>query len=228
MVFIGPGAVGQFFRNGLLCVALAAACEADRPDFGGPPSPSPSGDAGGGGQGGRPERPAAVDRPDADPTSAEPLPPAQAALWVALSAGQGATCPSARSFQLPDGARETIVGPSGQGDRIVDGGEHVVQCRVIPSPDIDGTFDLDLRLASGEIGNFHASGTGSDAGGTLQVDFSTTQLSLSQEGCTISVDTVLLGAVWIRSLSCPSLHDSSSPGVSCVGNGGLIFENCSN
>ena len=153
--------------------------------------------------------------------------PRQGVFWLGLSPAQGGTCSSSRTFVVPEGARDTIVSTDAQGDRIVDSGADQVICSVSPVAGAEGSFRVSMRLSSGEIGDFSGSGTMSKAsGGQFDLNFTTTSFSLQQEGCTVTVETVKAGAVWIKSLNCPNLRERSSPSIACVGNGGIILENC--
>jgi len=156
----------------------------------------------------------------------------QTVFWVSLTTALGKTCSSARSFSLPDDtARDNIVNGGG-GARLKDGGENIVECTVSEG-NAPGTFDVSYRVSKGEIGSYSANGVvtmppGQKTGtGTLDVGFQSTQFSLTQEGCTATVNQAIAGAIWISSLSCPSLRDPSSPAIECVGSGGFIAENCS-
>jgi hypothetical protein len=155
------------------------------------------------------------------------VPPTQAVFWLALSPGQGASCSSSQTYAVPATARATITSSTGVGDRVVDSGADLVQCRVLPSATA-GSFNVSLRLSSGEIGNFIASGvlpaTGS---GQLDVSFTSTAFSLEQDNCTATIETLNAdGAVWVSNLSCSDLRDDNSPSIACNGTGGVIFENC--
>jgi hypothetical protein len=89
---------------------------------------------------------------------------------------------------------------------------------------------VSLEISSGGIGNLGMSGTAvSGVGGAnLRLNFQTRDFFLGQEqGCTGDVQFVKPGAIWVRNLTCSNLIDPSSPGVSCIGNGGFIIENCS-
>jgi hypothetical protein len=155
----------------------------------------------------------------------EPATP-QAVFWFGLSPATGRTCSSARNYQFPATASQTIASSSGAGDRIVDGGENRVRCQVTAVAGDPNGFDLDADFASGEIGNFSIRGRMSKTvASDLDIDLSG-GFSLEQDGCTATVNNVLGGAVWLSNLSCPNLTDPSSPGIACVANGGLIFENC--
>lgn len=157
-------------------------------------------------------------------------PPDQIVFFLGLSQPAGARCTSSRSFGVPDpsnpvGARTVIFG-SGDGERLEDGGDDLVECRVAES---GGQYEVSLELSSGEIGNLGITGTAvaGAQGATLRVNFQTRDFFLGQEGCTGDVQFVNPGALWIRNLNCPSLTDPASPGVSCDGDGGFIIENCS-
>jgi hypothetical protein len=154
-------------------------------------------------------------------------PSTQAVFWLALSPGQGASCSSNQTYTVPETARNTITSSDGVGARIVDSGADLVQCSVSPSTTA-GSFDVSLRLSSGEIGNFIASGvlpaTGS---GQLDISLRTPEFSLKQDGCTATIEALNAdGAVWVSNLSCPNLRDDNSPAIACNGTGGVIFENC--
>lgn len=150
---------------------------------------------------------------------------------MSLSPSQGSTCSSARTFNVPGPeARATIIG-SGQGPRLVDGDDGRVECNV-SNGSAAGEFNVTVTLSSGEIGSLLLRGAVTLAGdaqgtGTFRVDFTTTQFSLTQTGCTATVEEALPGAVWVSNLTCPDLGDPSSPSIACVGTGGFIAENCS-
>lgn len=152
-------------------------------------------------------------------------PPPQAVFWLGLSAPVGATCSSASSFQYPPTAQGTIVSSTGAGERIVDGGDNLVGC-VVSQAEGDA-FDVSLDFASDVVTSFSASGRLDSSGGEIDINLVTPGFGLEQDSCTATVQTILPGAVWIQSLSCPNLLDPRSPGIRCSGTGGLIFENCS-
>jgi hypothetical protein len=148
-------------------------------------------------------------------------------FWLGLSPVSGGTCSSSRTFNVPETARETIISTDAAGDRIVDSGSDIVICSVSAASGAEGSFRVSMRLSTGEIGNLSGDGVLSKAsGGSFDLNFTTESFSLEQEACVATVETVKAGAIWIRSLSCPNLRDESSPGIACVGNGGIILENC--
>jgi hypothetical protein len=158
----------------------------------------------------------------------------QTVFWMQLGTALGQTCSSTRAFTLPDeSARTTIMNPSDDDERLVDGSDDsLVECTVSEG-NAAGAFDLELNVSSGEIGRLYLRGpitkaAGVDGQGTFDMTFNTTSFSLQQEdlGCTGTVKDARPGAVWITNLSCPSMSDPSSPGVSCTGSGGFIAENC--
>jgi hypothetical protein len=158
-------------------------------------------------------------------------PPDQTAFFLGLSQANNARCTQSRSFGVPDPAnpltaRNVVFGDGNRDVRLEDGGDHLVECRVAQS---GGTYQMSLEISSGEIGNLGVSGTAvSGVGGAnLSVNFQTQNFFLGQEGCTGDVQFVGAGALWVNNLNCPTLTDPSSPGVSCVGSGGFIIENCS-
>lgn len=159
-------------------------------------------------------------------------PPPQTVLWFGLGAAPGTTCSSAKNFQLPADARATVSGSTGVGARLKDGGDTIVECDVRPAAGSTTNYNVSLRFQGGEIGNFVArgaitKGVAAEAAGTLQVSFNTAQFALAQSQCTVAIDTLEPGAVWLRSLRCNNLRDQSSPDIVCDGQGGVIFENCS-
>jgi hypothetical protein len=131
-----------------------------------------------------------------------------------------------QTFQLPDAARETIIDANANGDRLVDGGNDVVECTVTPAD--DNNFRLNARVSSGIVGNFRVNGLISPSNATVDISFvpTTTGSELEQDACTGTVSTVLAGAVWIQNLRCDRMLDARSPNIACNGSGGLIFENC--
>jgi hypothetical protein len=147
---------------------------------------------------------------------------------MSLRPAQGAACSSMRSFELPTGARDTLTGASGEGDRLVEGDDgSLVEC-VVSNAGGGDNFNVSVRLSSGIIGNFRANGTVSASGGTLDVTFLSTLSgsTLEADDCVATVETVIPGALWIDSLECRGLRDVRSPGALCDSSGGLIFENC--
>ena len=158
--------------------------------------------------------------------------PQQAVLWFGLGTAPGATCSSTKNYQYPEGARATVTGASGVGARVKDGSENLVVCDVRLVAGSTTNYNVSLRFQGGEIGNFVANGVLTDqapagAAGTVNVSFNTAQFNLVQSQCTVEVDTLAPGAIWLRGLRCDGLKDPSSPGILCDGQGGLIFENCS-
>jgi len=157
--------------------------------------------------------------------------PAQTAMWFGLGAVPGATCSSNKTFQIPDGARATTSGTSGMGPRVEDGGENAVECDVRLACGSTTNYNVSLRLQVGEIGNFVANGvlTKADdpqAAGTVDVALITPQFSLGQTKCAVGIETLVPGAIWLKTLHCDNMRDPSSPGIACDGQGGVIFENC--
>jgi len=161
--------------------------------------------------------------------------PQQAVAWFGLGqSASGASCSTLKTYQIPDGARTTVTGASGAGERVKDGGDNIVECDVRPASGGTSNYNVSLKFQGGEVGNFIASGAvpapaSADASstGTLDVVFNTGQFGLHQDRCTADIKKLLPGAIWIRSLHCDNLHDPSSPGIACDGQGGVIFENCS-
>ena len=158
--------------------------------------------------------------------------PQQAVVWFGLGTAPGATCSSIKNYQFPDSARATVSGGSGMGDRVKDSGDTLVDCSVRPAGGSSSDYNVSLRFQGGEVGNFVAEGVLTDpkaggAAGTVKVSFNTAQFNLAQAQCTVEIDTLAPGAIWLRGLHCDSLKDQSSPGIICDGQGGVIFENCS-
>ncbi len=156
--------------------------------------------------------------------------PNQAVLWLGLSQAAGAQCSSASSFGVPDKATSRgIIYGNGDGDRLEDGGEDIVNCRVAETA--AGQYDVQFEVSAGEIGNLSMSGTATKTSAdpgqiSLDINFQTTSFSLEQDVCTGSVQYASAGALWVRGLTCNNLRDQSSPGISCQSEGGFIIENC--
>jgi len=158
------------------------------------------------------------------------VPPQQAVFWLGLSSTAQAQCSANRNFTLPADARTTITG-NGQGDRVKDGqdvmgSDALVECTVKETPKGSGSYNVDLTLSVGEIGNFSADGVLTGNSGTVDVNFNTAQFQLEQDDCTADIEQIIGGAVWLQNLHCANMRDPSSPGVSCDALGGVIFENC--
>ena len=158
--------------------------------------------------------------------------PQQSVLWFGLGPAQGMSCSSAKTYQFPEGARATVSGGTGVGERVKDGSDYLVECDVRPASGSTSNYNVSLKFQGGEVGNFVASGvlTDPNAGGTpgtLKVDFATGQFTLAQDQCSVGVKTLVPGAIWLQSLHCDNLKDPSSPSIACDGTGALIFENCS-
>jgi hypothetical protein len=166
---------------------------------------------------------------DAGDTKA-PVPAPRAVVWFALSTSVGGTCSSTRPVEFPPDARTTIgnrIGP-----RVVDGTDgYVIDCRIAPAPDRPGAYGLALRFVGADVRALtimgQITGDGLSTEGNVQVTLETSQFALEQMDCTLAVASLDPGAIWIQSLSCPDLKDPLSPGISCNGTGGVIFENCS-
>ncbi len=150
----------------------------------------------------------------------------QSVFWMSLQTSPGATCSSARTYSLPDDTARAVTTGNGQGERLVDGDEGLVECTV--QEGAAGQFSLSVNLSSGEIGSLSIRGSANKTDGTatVDVDFTTTGFRLTQDGCQATVREALPGALWLDDLSCPGLIEPSSPGVTCNGAGGLIVENC--
>jgi hypothetical protein len=162
----------------------------------------------------------------------DPVAPQQAVLWFGLGPAQGMSCSSAKTYQYPDGARGTVSGSTGVGDRAKDGSDYLVECDVRPASRNSSDYNVSLKFQGGEIGSFVATGVltdGAAAGmqGTLDVDFATGQFGLAQDKCSVGVKTLVPGAIWLQSVHCDNMKDPSSPSIACDGTGALIFENCS-
>jgi hypothetical protein len=166
-------------------------------------------------------------------------PPRQAVSWLGLSSGQGATCSSANSFQIPSAIAQGIVtgstgkGPEGSEDRVKDTGADRVDCS-LSSGGADGAYSVTMAYSNpaNGVGALEMSGTLIE-GQTVafQLNFQSNAVSLSTNApaqpCMAHVKRLNpAGAIWIDNLSCPDLRDYSSPAIRCVGSGGLIFENC--
>jgi hypothetical protein len=157
--------------------------------------------------------------------------PQQAVFWYGLSSTAGGQCSANKNFALPEDARTTITGTTGQGDRVKDGqdimgNDTVVECSVKETMKGSNSFDVRLRLSVGEIGNFLVLGKLSSPSGAVDVDFNTVTFDLEQDDCTADVETIRGGAIWLKNLHCTDMREASSPSVSCDGFGGVIFENC--
>jgi hypothetical protein len=192
-------------------------------------SDEPAGQANGG-SGPRTESETASGSSDAPGDAGAELPAAQAVFWFGLGAVPAAACPSGASYQYPSDARATISGNSAEGERVLDGGDHRVECTVRRLAGSEGDYAVSLSFQSGAIGSFFAGTPSLSSSTTTQptfdVSLSTAQLSVTQRGCTADVQTVTDGAIWLRNLYCDGLRDPSAPAISCTGQGGVIFENC--
>jgi len=126
---------------------------------------------------------------------------------------------------LPDsGATEALT--SGVGERLIDGANAGVACRVEPADVEVDAFDIDLRVQQGSSLRLQWNGTvRSGALGSVAVDVVLPEASLRAE-CTAQVDEMRAGAVWMGSLTCPEPLLGSAPLTSCALTGGVIFENC--
>lgn len=160
-------------------------------------------------------------------SESEPL-PAQAATFLAFSPVTGASCHEANAYEVPLGAGRLAVlnGGNVDTDRVVDGGEVFVECRV--SANEDGSFDVDLaRLRAGDITFLGVQGTvsqGSEA--EVRVVFQREGVALEQSNCRAFVQVALEGAVWLRDLVCDDMRDGRRPSAQCRASGGVIVENC--
>jgi hypothetical protein len=153
--------------------------------------------------------------------------PEAAVVWLNLGQASGGNCDRPFSFQLPAGAASTVQGQITGTPRLEDGeGGNVIDCSVRSSG--GGAFQVALTLRSAEIRIFQLNGTLSlDTPGTVSVGMNSDRTgSLSDDTCTAQAEVISDGAVWIRSLSCPSMIDERSPSTSCTGSGGVLFERC--
>lgn len=154
----------------------------------------------------------------------------QAVFWIALSAPPGGgTCSSFETFDAPnDGTARGITTGGGAGERLVDGDDGFVECVVAEGTAAD-QYNLSLNLQqAGDFGSLSVTGVATGADATLNIALTTTTaVRLEQNGCTATVREALSGAVWLTDITCPTLGDPSSPGIRCVGTGGMIAENCS-
>ena len=164
----------------------------------------------------------------------EKAPPQQAVIWLAFSTGtSGASCSSAQNFQFPDTASSTITGQSGSGDRVKDAGDDVVTCSLAPAATM-GSYNVSMFYQNpvNQVGSLEFTGTLTEGQTVpLNIDLQAGAVNLSTrtpgQPCMAHVKRLNPdGAIWIDSLSCPNMVDARSPGTSCVGSGGLIFENC--
>ncbi len=149
-----------------------------------------------------------------------------------MSQDTGMQCSHLGNFGLPDEttARNTVF-VSGEGDRLENGGETDVECRVEETG--AGQYNVRYELSSAEVGNLLITGTASkptpeDGAATLNLNLQTTQFALEQQGdaCTGVVEFAGEGAIWIHDITCDNLIEPSSPGRVCTGSAGFIAENC--
>jgi len=155
----------------------------------------------------------------------EEAPPPQGMLWLELYAPEGGSCPSTRSFEVPEGA-EVDVNTTALGERVVDGVGASIECRVAPLAGAEDTFELDLELSSGSILQFRATGViGRTAPQSVNIELATSSESLTQTGCAATARQVLPGAVWLA-FSCTALVDPSAPAILCRAQSSVLFENC--
>jgi hypothetical protein len=154
--------------------------------------------------------------------NSEPALP-QAVLWAKAGEGPSHSCPWFDPLELPSGAERTVQGQTGVGERVVDGAdEYSVSCVVTPLSDDRSAYGVYLELGLG-VDLLQFSGTvGETPGNVLNVNV--TAFGLEQADCTVEVDTLVPGAVWFRSVSCPRLVNST--GALCSESFGVIFENC--
>lgn len=172
-----------------------------------------------------------------DPGSVEiPLPlgratpePGASTSAVILVEGSGSDAPCALAASLPDAeARQTLL--TGSGERLFNDGKTEVECRIRPSApgdDVDGVFDVELRVSDEALPQFELRGAAS-LGQTTVLKLAMTMRGNSESVealCNVEPKTLLPGAAWFPSFMCEGVRYNATP-VACQFEGGAIFERC--
>jgi hypothetical protein len=149
---------------------------------------------------------------------------AGAALWAEAKPPFDALCPWVDAIEIPSGAEQTVTGVTGVGERVASGsGGYYIECAVKPLSTEPLSYQVHLVLGR-SVDLFQFDGTVLEGAADSVLDVKV--LALEQADCSARVDTVLPGAVWFRSVSCPHLAHPATPESVCSAAFSAIFENC--
>jgi hypothetical protein len=154
-----------------------------------------------------------------------PGPTAQAVLDLRLEDEPPGSCPEAARAALPGAsAVETVSSNAGLGERLIDGPEASVGCRVEP---LEERFYVDLRIDHDALlPRFRARGSAGLERAELDVEVTLPAAPALSAQCEGELEVIVEGAVWIRALTCTAPSRDAQPLAACALRGGVIFENC--
>lgn len=153
--------------------------------------------------------------------------PAQAVTSVELGGGGDAgACPFEYESLLPRSfARSDLL--TGEGDRLVDGPDALVECRVHTPYESPGVFDVDVHVAHDDMPRLVVKGAMSEAGpNVVGLVLVTADRDRIEADCSAEGVVLVPGGVWFRLSSCAVRLPDDEP-LACELAITAIFENCS-
>jgi len=152
--------------------------------------------------------------------------PAQAVLALRLGDASPERCGLDVEVTLPTSEAATTLS-SGVGERLMDGMDASVDCRVESVGVEGGGFDIDLRLQHRSLPRFQLTGTvRAGSPGSVVIDLALPDADPLRAECTTQVEEIRAGAAWLGSLTCSEPFRASERLTSCALSGGVVFENC--
>jgi hypothetical protein len=152
--------------------------------------------------------------------------PAQAVTSVEVGGGDAGSCPFEYSSLLPRSLERSEL-LTGQGDRLVDGPDALVECRVHSSYESPGVFDVDGHVAHDDMPRFVVKGVMSQAGpNVVGLVLVTADQERIEADCSADVVALLSGAAWFRLSSCV-VRRPNGEALECDLVVTAIFEKCS-
>jgi hypothetical protein len=152
--------------------------------------------------------------------------PAQAVASVEVGGGDSGACPFEYSSLLPRSLERSAL-LTGVGDRLVDGPDALVECRVHSPYGSPGVFDVDAHVALDGMPRFVVTGVMSEPGpNVVGLVLVTPDQDRIAADCSSDPVSLLPGAAWFRLSSCVVRRGDGEP-LECDVAVTAIFENCS-
>jgi len=152
--------------------------------------------------------------------------PGQVATSVEVGGGDAGACPFEYSSLLPRSLERSEL-LTGAGDRLVDGPDALVECRVHSPDESPGVFDVDVHVAHDDLPRLVVKGVMSEAGpNVVGLVLVTADQDRIEADCSGEAVALLSGAAWFRLSSCV-VRRPDGERLQCDVAVTAIFEHCS-
>jgi hypothetical protein len=151
---------------------------------------------------------------------------AQAVTSVELGGGDAGACPFEYSSLLPRSFERSEL-LTGEGERLVDGPDALVDCRVHAPYETPGVFEIEVHVAHDDMPRFVVKGVMSEAApNVVGLVLVTAEQDRIEADCSAEAVALVSGAAWLRLSSCAVRRPDGEP-LECQLAATAILENCS-